>query len=135
MLSGCSILIGLRHMSFGLRIISVPGGNISCSCVDDDSEMNTFPTFCLPTLFPKVEREDVCRTSMERETVETKRSFYLHFHMCLTFGDVKLLSQKALNRRNMCAICLKRPSRLRVMYLSPHFKCFPYKLVGIQHAR
>lgn len=89
-LSGCNVLIGLRHMSFGLRIISVPGGNILCSCVDDDSEMNTFPTFRLPTLFPKVEREDGCRTSVERETAETKRCFYRHFHMCLSFGDVKL---------------------------------------------
>lgn len=80
--------------------------------------------FCLPTLFPKVKCEDGCRTSNKREheTVETKRSIYLHFHMCLTFGDVKLHSQKALNRTNMCAICFKRPSRLWVMCLSPHFK-------------
>lgn len=103
------------------------GGKHHAFWVADESEMNTFPAFSLPTLFPKVEREDDCETSVKNkwETVETKRSIYLCFHMCSTQSDTKSLSQEASNRWSVWAICFSRPYRSQ----APRFFLLHIKIV------
>ena len=80
------LLIGPRHMSFRLRIIKVPSGGKHIMLLSRWWVRKWIPSLrSLPTLFPKVERQDGCwSVENKRETMETKRSIYLRFHMCST---------------------------------------------------
>ncbi len=123
-LSGCGVLIGLRHMSFGLRIISVPSGGKHIMQLSWWWFRNEYlPHILSSHSVPKGKKGKRLRNERgEHETAETKRSIYLHFHMCSTLGDAESLSQKTFNIWNMRAICFKRLFRLQPMGLSLHIK-------------